>query len=71
MGVYVNPWQEVPNLLLAGAIVMENPPRYMEGGILRKAPLKHTPQTMLTNREVCGVQTQSRNDLGRLMAVHG
>ena len=62
-----NPQHEVPNLFRQEPL-QQNPPRYVEGGILRNGPLVHTPQTMLPNREACWIQTQLRNDQDRPIA---
>ena len=50
---------EVPNLFRQEPSP-QNPPRYVEGSILRNDPLAHTPQTMLPNKKACGAQAQLR-----------
>ena len=65
---YVDPWKDVPNLFWQEPL-LQNPIRYIEGGILRNAPLVQTPQSMLVNREECGTQVQLRSDQDRLMAA--
>ena len=54
---YADPWQEVPNLFQ-----LQNPARYIEGGILRNGSSVQTPQLMLINREECGTQVQLRSN---------
>ena len=65
---HMNPQQEAPNLFRQEPL-LQIPPRYVKGGILRNASLVHTSQMILPNREVCGVQTQSGNGQDRPIAV--
>ena len=58
---HTNPWLRIPNLFRQ-ELSLQNPPKYIEGDILRDAPLVHIPQTMLPKREACGVQTKLGND---------
>ena len=65
---YVDPWQEVSNLFQQ-ELLLQDPTRYIEGGILRNTLSVQTLHSMLVNREECGTQVQPRSDQDRLVAA--
>ena len=65
---YGYPWQKVPNLFQQ-ELLLENPTRYIEWGIIRYVLLVQTPQSMLVDKEECGIQAQPRSDQDRLVSA--